>query len=264
MGAGPILIFDKSALQGLSVDESVMLDTFFLTNITPVFFIEALADLQKPDKRGRTPEQAVMKDLAAKTPDDMSPNVFHRTLLEQDLVGNPIAMTGQIPLAGGVAKPDGRGGVSMVYEEWPEAEMVRRWQSGDFAEAERRYASSWRAGLLQISFKKKIDAAKWLLPSDHSIKDLASVKALVDQFVQRDDREAITFATRFLGVSDEYVATIDQRHESSGRPPVNEFCPYAAFVLSVDLVFCLGLATGSILSQRKTNLIDLTYLYYLP
>ncbi len=61
MAAGPILIFDKSALQGFSVDESVMLDTFFLTCITPVFFIEALADLQKPDKRGRTPEQATAR-----------------------------------------------------------------------------------------------------------------------------------------------------------------------------------------------------------
>src|SRR6266568_6714366 len=197
MGAGPILIFDKSALQGFSVDESMMLDTFFLTNITPVFFIEALADLQKPDKKGRTPEQAVMKDLAAKTPDQLNPNVFHRTLLEQDLLGNPIAMTGQIPLAGGVAKPDGLGGVTLVFQESPEAEMVRRWQNGEFAEAERRYASSWRAGLLAISFTEKIDAAKWLLPSNQSITDLASVKTLVDLFLERDDRKAVVFAAQF-------------------------------------------------------------------
>ena len=264
MGAGPILIFDKSALQSFSVNESVMLDNFFLTNITPVFFIEALADLQKPDKRGRTPEEAVMKDLAAKTPDELNPNVFHQTLIAQDLLGNPIAMTGQIPLAGGVAKPDGLGGVSVVFQEPPEAEMVRRWQTGDFAEAERRYASSWRAGILGISFAKKIAAAKWLLPANHSITDLASVKILVDQFLERDDRKAVVFAAEFLGVSDEYAAMIDQRHASSGRPPLNKFFPYAAFVLSIDLVFYLGMATGTIPSQKKTNLIDLSYLYYLP
>src|SRR2546430_15142131 len=125
MAAGPILIFDKSALQGFSVDESLMLDTFFLINITPIFFIEALADLHKTDKRGRTPEQAVMKDLAAKVPDHPHPNVFHRTLIEQDLLGDPVAMTGQIPIAGGVAKPDELGGVSVVVGEPPEAEMVR-------------------------------------------------------------------------------------------------------------------------------------------
>jgi len=256
MGAGPILIFDKSALQSFSVDESVMLDNFFLTNITPIFFIEALADLEKPDSRGRTPEQAVMKDLAAKVPDQPHPNVFHRTLIEDDLLNGPIPMTGQIPLAGGVAKPDELGGVSVVIQEPPEAEMVRRWQAAEFAEAERRYASAWRAGLLQINFKKKIDAAKRMLPSGRSTVDLASVKVLVDQFLKRNDQKAVVFAAQFLGISDEYVAILDKRHAAAGRPPFDAFAPYAAFVLGVDLVFYLGMATGVIRSQRKTNLID--------
>lgn len=47
MGVGPILIFDKSTLQSLNVDESVWLDAFYLPNITPLFFIETLADLEK-------------------------------------------------------------------------------------------------------------------------------------------------------------------------------------------------------------------------
>src|SRR5687767_2062917 len=117
MGAGPILIVDKSALQALSVNESVMLDTFFLTNMTPIFFIEALGDLEKADSRGRTPEQAVMKDLAAKVPDQPHANVFHRTLLEQNLLGYPVAMTGQIIVSRGTPKRDERGGVSVVVEE---------------------------------------------------------------------------------------------------------------------------------------------------
>lgn len=45
---GPIIIFDKSALECLNVDEALWLDNFFLTNITPLFFVETLADLQKP------------------------------------------------------------------------------------------------------------------------------------------------------------------------------------------------------------------------
>jgi hypothetical protein len=47
MSQGPILIFDKSALQALSVDETNWLDNFFLTNITPLFLTETLADLEK-------------------------------------------------------------------------------------------------------------------------------------------------------------------------------------------------------------------------
>lgn len=264
MGAGPILIFDKSALQAFSADESVMLDQFFLTNITPIFFIESLGDLEKPDRRGRTPEQAVMKDLAAKVPDNPRPNIFHETLVAQDLLGNPVAMTGQIPLAGGVARPDGQGGVSVMFHESPEGEMVRRWQAGEFAEAERRFAGTWRSAILQVNFRKKIDLARRVLIKGRSVTDLPSVKTAVDQFLKRSDGEAVVFAATFLGVSDEYAAVVEQRHASSGRPPIHEFAPYAAFVLGVDLVFYLAMATDVITSQKKTNLIDLSYLYYLP
>ena len=41
---GPITIFDKSALQSLSMDESVWLDAFFLVNVVPLFYVETLAD----------------------------------------------------------------------------------------------------------------------------------------------------------------------------------------------------------------------------
>ena len=44
---GPTLVFDKSFLQSLSVDEAVMLDQMFTCVVTPVFMVETLADLTK-------------------------------------------------------------------------------------------------------------------------------------------------------------------------------------------------------------------------
>jgi hypothetical protein len=38
-GMGPIVIFDKSALQALSMDEAVWFDAFFLANVVPVFYV---------------------------------------------------------------------------------------------------------------------------------------------------------------------------------------------------------------------------------
>ena len=35
----PIALFDKSALQSFSIDESVWLDAFYTCNITPLFFV---------------------------------------------------------------------------------------------------------------------------------------------------------------------------------------------------------------------------------
>lgn len=258
MAPGPILIFDKSALQALTVDESVMLDHFFLTNITPVFFVETLADLEKEDPQGR-PGEKLVRDLASKMPDDPKPNIFHRTLLVQDLLGNPTPMTGQILLAGGVAKPDGLGGVSVVFEEAPEAEAVRRWKAGEFAEVERLYARTWRASIASIDPTGKIEMARRLVPIEKPMS-LEAAKEFADSFVARASPEVVMFATQYLGVPDKHLAAIDRRFTAAGRPPFQDFAPYAAFVLAVDLVFYLStFAPG-----RRTNSIDLSYLYYLP
>ena len=72
MSFGPVLIFDKSAIQSLSTDEAVWLDNFFQSNITPLFFIETLADLEKEIKvvRGRKALSAILhskRQIAAHT-----------------------------------------------------------------------------------------------------------------------------------------------------------------------------------------------------
>ena len=64
---GPITIFDKSALQALSMDEAVWFDAFVLANIVPVFYVETLADLENEVGEGKTPE-ALVGMLAEKTP----------------------------------------------------------------------------------------------------------------------------------------------------------------------------------------------------
>jgi hypothetical protein len=44
MPQGPIIIFDKSSLESLNLNEAVLLDNFYMSNITPLFFVECLAD----------------------------------------------------------------------------------------------------------------------------------------------------------------------------------------------------------------------------
>ena len=53
MSTGPITIFDKSALQSLSLDEAALFGQFYRAVITPLFFVEALADLERRSLRGR-------------------------------------------------------------------------------------------------------------------------------------------------------------------------------------------------------------------
>src|SRR5258708_16387167 len=82
MPQGPFLIFDKSSLESLNLDEAVLLDNFYVSNITPLFFVECLADLEKAIKSKSTPEQLV-GSLARRTPESqVYSNVHHTTILK--------------------------------------------------------------------------------------------------------------------------------------------------------------------------------------
>ena len=98
---GPIALFDKSFLQSLNLDEAVWFDQFFIANISPLFYVETLADLDKEISHGRTAEQ-VVGGIAAKTPElSGAPNVHHQELLLANLMGQPISMSARPVIAGG-------------------------------------------------------------------------------------------------------------------------------------------------------------------
>lgn len=65
---GPIALFDKSFVQGLSVDESVWFDHLFTTIICPMLYVETLADLGKTLGGGKSPEKGV-SIIADKVPE---------------------------------------------------------------------------------------------------------------------------------------------------------------------------------------------------
>src|ERR1700737_2076854 len=103
MAHGPFLIFDKSSLESLNLDEAVLLDNFYMSNITPLFFVECLADLEKAIRSKSTPEQLV-GSLANRTPESQSyPNEHHMNILKGELAGRFHLTTvhGRVALAGG-------------------------------------------------------------------------------------------------------------------------------------------------------------------
>jgi hypothetical protein len=128
---GPIIQFDKSALQSFNPDEALWCDHFYTTVITPIFFVETLADLSKEMAKGRTPEQ-VVGNIAYKTPEMGSFVVAnHWDLRVANLLGYPIEMQGRPPIASGI-RIQLTGDNATVYEVPEEMRAAQRWQGGDF------------------------------------------------------------------------------------------------------------------------------------
>jgi hypothetical protein len=261
-GAGPILLFDKSVLQSLSVDEAVWLDTFYFPCITPLFFTETLADLEKEVQKGRSPED-VVGNLAEKTPIGGAINAHHHTLSVNELLGYTFELRHVPVVPGGnpVKTRDGRRAV--VYDSPPEAVALSRWQEHDFLDVERRFAKAWRDALSGIDLDALFRQGREIIKRVGRPKDLLAAKVAAGELLRKPGSRYVADALASHQPEDLGRAVVE-RWRANGSAPIKEFAPYTAHLLLVDLFFCIGLGADLIGRERPTNKIDIAYLYYLP
>jgi len=194
-----------------------------------------------------------------------SPNVYHASLCIADLMGHPVPMTGQILLAGGrLVKVGCRTGV--VYEELPEAEAFSRWQKHEFLEIERLYASVWRKTITSLDLKELAKTFRAIGISGKSVKTLEEAKTIAESVVNSQDNiiERMKLLLLFLNIPRILRRQILQLWINAGYPPLVNYAPYAAYVLTVEVFFQVALAADLISSERPSNRVDIAYLFYLP
>lgn len=258
MPMGPNTLFDKSFLQSLSVDESVLFDHFFLANVCPPFYVETLADLEKSVRNGRTPEQEVGV-ISDKFPEMHGlPNSHHLRLCLGNLLGDKIPMDGRIPVAGGQTVKAGDR-IDVIYERSPELEAFLRWQKGEFLEIERLYARAWRESLESLDLKEFANTFKALGINGKTCKTLDDAKRIAENIIHSSNKALLLF-----NVPTHLHKSILQQWSIMNYPPLSSYAPYAAFVLTVEIFFQVALTANLISSERPSNRTDLAYLFYLP
>lgn len=262
---GPITLFDKSFLQMLSTDEAVWFDHYFLGVVAPIFFVETLADLGKPARAGKTPEEEVAI-IAAKTPEISGvPCHFHQELCIHDLLGHRVPMNSQVPVAG--ARQVRRAGQNgAVLEETPEARAFRRWKTGRFDELERFHARAWRAHLASIDLSRLQAAMRAVGVSPQTCKSLEQAKAYADEGVRALTKSVGRFAATLhsLQVPEDVRPVITERWKKAKKPGLHTFAPYAAHLLSIELFFRLAIGANLLGTSRPSHRADIAYLNYLP
>src|ERR1022692_2236978 len=265
MAQGPSLIFDKSSLESLNLDEAVLMDNFYMSTITPLFFVECLADLEKTIRSKSTPEQLV-GSLADRTPESQSyPNVHHTTILKAELsrqfdLGK---VYGRVMLAGGapVQLGDKKG---FVFRKSPEAEALERWTKREFLEIERNIAKEWRLSLNRVDFDAMVKGVMGELGHWRTPKTLADAKQIADTVIDYMDPEwLLRFGLNLLGVP-EVADWVIEDWTSRRRPPLRDHVPYFIFMLTINIFFCLVVPTQLLRNVKASHHVDLAYLYYLP
>jgi hypothetical protein len=261
----PILIFDKSFLQSLNIDEAVLLDNFFICNICPLFYVETLADIEKMVGKGRPPER-IVSEIASKFPEMHGmPNAFHLDLCLSNLMGYPVPLTGQIVIRQGrPVKMEGKSGI--VVEETPEAQAFSRWQNGEFLELERSLARDWRLALKSLNLQNSLQLLKSIDIDLTNCKNLDTIKLRAEEFFSSAQKkeQQLNLAFILLGIPDYLRSEISLRWHKRGDVSLKNYAPYAAYVLIVEIFFLMAMQVGLISSSRASNKIDISYLFYLP
>jgi hypothetical protein len=262
---GPILIFDKSFLQSISVDESCWLENFFIANITPLFYVETLADIEKQEEKGKRKPLEIVRDLSRKSPNMSSaPNVHHLRLIVGNLRGMTVDMSRRPILSRGTHRVSPDGSIQVYFEEFPETAALKRWENGEFIEIEKNVAKEWRKALSGLNFDSMIERVNAIIPLSLKFKNLVEIKNFVNTFVKSGDMEVLLLAFDLLGIPYKEQMRLIPAWNRNKPYSFEAIFPYVSFVLKIDLVFYLAMARGFISKDRPSHKIDLSYLYYLP
>jgi len=265
MSQGPSLIFDKSSLESLNIHEAALMDNFYMSTITPLFFVECLADLEKKMKSGSTPEQLV-GSLADRTPDSQGyPNIHHMMILKGELsrqfdlrtVYERVAMANGEPVQLGDKK-------GVVFRKSKEQEALERWTKRQFLEVERNIAKTWRRSLSAVDFDAMVKHVLGSLGPWRAPKTLADAKQIADTIIDYMDPEwLLRFGLDILDVPEATDFVIND-WVNRRRPALREYAPYFIFMLTINIFFCLVLPTQLLKNVKASHQVDLAYLYYLP
>ena len=239
-----------------------MAKQFFLINITPVFFVETLADLSKTSLSRRSTE--IISEIAAKT-QNVIPNIHHSRLVLGNLLGISVdTRYGRPIIDRGETKQSPDGKIGVHFEEALEAKALQRWHEGKYYQVEREFAQQWRQLLDNLDFETAIGIALNTVPKNEKLSTLEQVYDFVNSLIETSSLEMLYLLFHFLGIQDKNQSEILARWKSENQPSLIQFAPYAAYVFSIDLFFYIAAGQGLISKERRSNKVDLSYLYYLP
>ena len=261
---GPTVLFDKSFLQSLTLDESVWFDNFYYPVVCPIFYVETLADLKKSGLN-REPEEEV-RIIADKFPEmHCAPTPHHWEMAVGDLLGYHVPMSGQVPISRGRhVKPGGFKGI--VFEESEEAKAFSRWRAKEFSALEHDIAQDWRRRLESANLRRVADGFREAGVFQGRCKTLAVAKDRAENLVNDTDNtlNTLSLACDVLEVRQDIRNKIINRWLDDKMPPLTCFAPYAAHVLTVDAFFQISIENELISPERRSNRVDIAYLYYSP
>ncbi len=254
------MIFDKSTLESsLSVDEAVLLDNFYLSNITPLFYVECLADLERKMVRMKSTPEQLVGSLAERTPDSQSSANVDDCGFSKDNTWESLISTRcfcAISFCWQTRSTRGLKGHDLSAE--------RRTGCPATLDLERQIAKGWRRMISQIDLNAMPEQMRRIFGPWRKPTSLQDARTMTNTIIDNIEPELLLrFGLIILGVPEATDYVIND-WIANRRKPLREYRPYFIHMLSINIFFGLILPTQLLRNVKQSHHIDLAYLYYLP
>ena len=257
---GPTILFDKSALQSLSIVENCWcLGRHYCVVYPPILLTEILGDLTKyPDNEE---SKRLVADIADKIkPRDSCFTTDCRILLANDLLGNLVPLDRKPIRIDAIPVHDAVLGNGLYFQTPPERKILRRWIRGEFTAIEQELSERWRSSTEAIDVEDLRQRGDF--PAVDSVDQLMSITL---KFCDDPNRqmENLSFLLEEAVLS--FLSTpIFEVWLNQDMPELKKFAPFAYYCLTVIVAFYTAIANHLGVAEGRTNRVDLEYLFYLP
>lgn len=258
-------IVDKSTIQSLTKNEAHWLHHHFMLVIPPVFFSEVLGDVGKRPGEKTTTGTGVgdARMLAGKIEShSIYLNAEAMAVVRMELLGQVNPPDGRPILEADVRRmPSGE--IGAYVDSTPMQEVLERWKAGDFDGMEKAYARVWRDKIGEIDLEEIVrTGAKY---RNRSVSSMNQAASIVDAMINapNQNHHNIRLWMRILGIPERMIRSVLERWKASGRPDAVKFIPYTYHMARVKTFFTFCV-THQIIGTRKSNVVDLEYIDYLP
>ncbi len=266
------IVLDKSTFQSLGHNDLIQLHRYYIINVTPLLISEILGDLSKEEIANKKLPKDIVVELANKIfPSNSYVNANYKNLLELSLIDNKIEFNNRPFLEASESINTGTK-QGLIYNESEEEKSIMRWKDGNFTSIDEIISWFWRTeskdeNVVEV-FKEKMkifSQIKLVEKSGNNSKNLVFLKNLLFDELNRieNQKQYLCLIIEYFEIDYKIAAKIFYRWENGNFKYLSEFSPYSFFCLSIISMYYVGI-NNNLFSERKTNLLDLEYLFYTP
>jgi hypothetical protein len=265
------ILLDKSTFQALNYNDIIELHRYYDVSIAPLLVNEILGDLSKEEKEGRTSKNEVINLSKKMFPYNAYVNMRYEIVLEKSLLGEfTDADNRPFLIADKSITAQGKKGLTFIETE--EEKSIKRWKEGKFDTLDEIISDLWRTESYDDNviddFKKSFRHLEDIKVKNNKLSNEEKFQELKSRYLERmnveiEPEDALMIILDYFKIDSTTQNAIFNRWNSKSFSDLETFASYAFYCYSIVSMYYLGI-NNNLFGEKKTNLLDLEYLFYAP